>query len=121
MHFIFLHIESRSTFYTKLFLAVGFACALMSNTLYDVLWEFSHYHLKELAFCFYLGSIVVAQNCKNIPWSKGWKVFLTVVFLSSLSTLFDEVFGDPLLFQLNDLFTLISIIIFSIYYYGKLH
>ena len=111
MKSIKLHIFKNLNAYSKLFLVVGFFCAIASSlSTPNKLWEGCYYHLFEISFFFYLLAFYLKTLRKLIEYNTIWKTITLIILLCSLSTLIDELFYSAKLVEWNDLIRFIFIL-----------
>lgn len=91
-------INNNPSLYVKTAMVLGYISALTASLTSDadmstVPWKESYYHLNTFAvFCF-LGSFYLIAVKGTPAWSNKWRNFFLFVFISSLTTIGDEIAG----------------------------
>ncbi|MFT5450620.1 MAG: hypothetical protein ACI9N9_000097 [Enterobacterales bacterium] len=106
------HININSKMYSQAALVCGYMFALCASLFYKQLWDDAYYHLNEGAFSMYLMCVYLQVSNNSQKWSKNWQSFSMLVFLSSVSTLADEIATTANIVSTNDLYRFIAIIVF---------
>tara|TARA_R110000782_G_scaffold263741_1_gene356552 strand:- start:374 stop:763 length:390 start_codon:yes stop_codon:yes gene_type:complete len=108
------HINSNSKSYSQAALVCGYMFALCASLFYQDLWKDAYYHLNEGAFSMYLLCSYLLVSNNTPKWSRNWQAFALLVFLSSVTTLADEIATTAAIVSFNDLYRFISVLIFVI-------
>ena len=113
------HIVNNPLNYSKLFIVLGFCCALFASltsgkNLEGFPWDYSYYHLNAISFFLYISSLYLTALTGTPQWSNKWKTFLLIVLLSSATTIGDELAGTGNVTGLHDLIRFASVLIIVI-------
>jgi hypothetical protein len=110
------YIQLNSTTFSKIFVVLGFVCALTASLTSDksmegIPWNYSYYHLNAIAFSFYLIAFYLLTISNTPKWSKRWRAFVLFVVLCSLTTIGDEIAGTATQLGLHDLIRLLAVLV----------